>query len=180
MAADGRGIPRPMRKDQYARVEPWMLFVFPAAIAVPIVAGFLVGGPLLGLPLAAVIAVVIAFVAVRKQPSDWRSRAAREEARLSGPSALPPAQPAPSDDWRAAAARRFLAPLVIAAAGVVVVIAGHQGTLSIIGWGVIGVAVTVALSLMFLEVGYSEDRARAREQRLTGASRGTREHRFSR
>jgi uncharacterized oligopeptide transporter (OPT) family protein len=67
-------------------------------------------------------------------------------------------------DWRAAAARRFVVPLVIAVAGIVVVVV-TDGTARIIGWGVIAVAVVVAISLVFLEVGLSEDRERAHDQR---------------
>jgi hypothetical protein len=65
-------------------------------------------------------------------------------------------------DWRRAAARRFLVPLAIAIAGIVVV-AVSSGTAEIVGGGLI--AVTIAISLAFLEVGYSEDRAREREER---------------
>jgi hypothetical protein len=67
-------------------------------------------------------------------------------------------------DWRRAAARRFLVPLVIAIAGIVVV-AVTSGTAEIVGGGLLALAVTVAISLAFLEVGYSEDRARERDQR---------------
>jgi uncharacterized oligopeptide transporter (OPT) family protein len=67
-------------------------------------------------------------------------------------------------DWRGAAARRFVVPLVIAVAGIVVVVV-TDGTARIVGWGVIAVAVTVAISLVFLEVGLSEDRDRARDER---------------
>lgn len=67
-------------------------------------------------------------------------------------------------DWRRAAARRFLVPLAIAIAGIVVIAVG-SGTVEIIGGGVVAVAVTVAISLAFLEVGYSEDRARERDER---------------
>ena len=67
-------------------------------------------------------------------------------------------------DWRRAAARRFLVPLALAVAGIVL-IAATSGTAEIVGGGVVAVAVTVAISLAFLEVGYSEDRARERERR---------------
>jgi len=56
---------------------------------------------------------------------------------------------------------RWLLPPVIAAIGIVLIVAS-SGTVSIIGGGLVAVAVTVAVSLVFLEVGYSEDRARAR------------------
>jgi hypothetical protein len=67
-------------------------------------------------------------------------------------------------EWRKAAIRRFLVPLAIAVIGIIVV-AATSGTARIVGWGIVCVAITVAISLVFLEVGYSEDRARAREQR---------------
>jgi hypothetical protein len=47
-------------------------------------------------------------------------------------------------------------------AGAVLVLAA-DGVVAIIGWGVIGIAFTVAVSLVFLEVGLSEDRERERE-----------------
>ncbi len=53
-------------------------------------------------------------------------------------------------------------PITLALLGIVGVITS-QGTLRIVAWGLIAVAVTVALALFFLEVGYSEDRARERE-----------------
>jgi hypothetical protein len=58
-------------------------------------------------------------------------------------------------------APRWLLPPVVAVVGVVLVLA-TSGTMEIVGAGVIGVAAVVAISLAFLEVGYSEDRARAR------------------
>jgi hypothetical protein len=70
-----------------------------------------------------------------------------------------PAQP----DWRRAARRRFAIPVVIAVAGVVVAVL-TSGVAEIIAWGVVAVALTIAISLVFLEVGLSEDRARAAEQ----------------
>jgi hypothetical protein len=54
-------------------------------------------------------------------------------------------------------------PVAVAVAGIVL-IAAWAGVVRIIGWGVVGVAITIALSLVFLEVGYSEDRARARRR----------------
>jgi hypothetical protein len=65
---------------------------------------------------------------------------------------------------RRAATRRFLTTLALAVAGLVLAIAA-DGTASIAGWTVVGVAATLAISLVFFEVGLSEDRARAREQR---------------
>jgi hypothetical protein len=58
-------------------------------------------------------------------------------------------------------APRWLLPPAMALVGVVVGLA-TSGTASIVGWTLVAVAITVAVSLAFLEVGYSEDRARAR------------------
>ena len=66
-------------------------------------------------------------------------------------------------DWRRRAARRSVWPLVLAVIGFIVVLIGEDGTLGIIGWGIVGAGVTVAIALVFLEVGYSEDRERAAE-----------------
>ena len=57
---------------------------------------------------------------------------------------------------------RWLAPVAILVAGVVVVIVASSTTADIVGGAIIAVAVTVAVSLAFLEVGLSEDRARER------------------
>ena len=76
------------------------------------------------------------------------------------------------EQWRRAAAARFAVPVALALAGAVLATVA-EGTLRIVGGGVIATAVTVAISLVFLEVGYSEDRARARERtRDTGGPRG--------
>jgi hypothetical protein len=69
-----------------------------------------------------------------------------------------PDEPAPRGRRPAA---RWLLPVVIAVIGVILVIAA-SGTVAIVGGGLIGVAAVLAVSLGFLEVGYSEDRARAR------------------
>ena len=71
--------------------------------------------------------------------------------------------PAPNEPAarRRRPAPRWLLPPVIALIGVALILA-TSGTLEIVGAGVIGVAAVVAISLAFLEVGYSEDRARAR------------------
>jgi F0F1-type ATP synthase assembly protein I len=66
-------------------------------------------------------------------------------------------------DWRRAARRRFIAPIVIAVIGVVIGVA-TDGVAQIVGWGLFAVALTIAISLVFLEVGLSEDRARAAEE----------------
>lgn len=67
------------------------------------------------------------------------------------------------EPWQRAAAARFAGALVIAAAGIVLIVAG-DGTTDIVGWTVFGIALTLVLSFVFLEVGYSEDRERAREE----------------
>jgi predicted outer membrane lipoprotein len=134
-----------MSRQRPAQLRPWMPFTLPAAIALPIVTGFLFAGPLLGLAVAALVAVAIVFVAIRMGT----------EPRPRDPDA--PAV-------RRAAARRFVAPLVIAATAIVVIVAA-EGAVQLIGWGLLAAAFAVATSLVFLEVGYSEDRARDRERR---------------
>jgi hypothetical protein len=117
--------------------RPWSLFVIPLAIAAAVVAGILLGGPSIGFILAAVIALLIVTFALGdgRRPADG--------------------------SWQRDAARRLLVPVAVAVAGLVLSVAA-SGALRVIGWGVLAVAVTLALSLAFLEVGYSEDRARAR------------------
>ena len=66
-------------------------------------------------------------------------------------------------DWRRRALRRSVGPLVLAAIGFVLVLIGKDDPLGIMGWGVVGAGLTVAIGLVFLEVGYSEDRERAAE-----------------
>ncbi|MBA2297020.1 MAG: hypothetical protein H0W14_03150 [Actinobacteria bacterium] len=129
--------------NRQQQLQPWMLFALPAGIAVPIIAGILLGGPVVGFVVAVLLALVIVVGAVRMGPD--RRRAA------SG-----------AHEWRRAAAVRFVVPVALAVVGAVLA-AVADGTLRIVGWGVIAIAVTVAISLVFLEVGYSEDRARARE-----------------
>ena len=65
--------------------------------------------------------------------------------------------------WRRAALRRTLLPLAVLAVGVALVVAFDGGP-EYVGWAFVGAAAVIALSLAFLEVGYSEDRARARER----------------
>ena len=74
-------------------------------------------------------------------------------------------------DWQRAAARRALLPIAIALIGAVGVLT-TQGTLRIVGWGVIAIAMTVAVALVFLEVGYSEDRARNRDSKRPPSRQG--------
>jgi hypothetical protein len=56
---------------------------------------------------------------------------------------------------------RWLIPVALLIAGIVVVIVG-TGTADAVGGGIIAAALVVAVSLAFLEVGLSEDRARER------------------
>jgi len=67
-------------------------------------------------------------------------------------------------NWRRAAARRFVVPLAIALVGLVLILA-TSGIAEIVGGGVVAVAVTIAVSLVFLEVGLSEDRERDERSR---------------
>jgi hypothetical protein len=129
-----------------------MLFALPAAFAVAIIAGVLVGGPGVGFLVAGVIAVAVVVVAIQMEPRGRRTAAADAPVQTG------------AHGWRGAAARRFLVPLAIAAVGIVLVVA-TTGAVRVIGWGVVAVAITVAMSLVFLEIGFSEDRARAREDR---------------
>ena len=154
-----------MKQPGSQGIQPWMLFALPAAIVVPIIAGILLGGPVLGFLVAGLVAVVVVGAAIAMPPRG--ATTGRE-----------PAPPAGAEDrgWRRAAALRFLVPLVIAAAGIVLIAAGDR-TVSAIGWGVFGVAITVAISLIFLEIGYSEDRDRSREQRAREAPRARRRDR---
>jgi hypothetical protein len=57
---------------------------------------------------------------------------------------------------------RWLVPVALLVAGIAVVLAGSSTIVDIVGAGIIAVAFTVAVSLAFLEVGLSEDRARER------------------
>ena len=141
-----------MNDNRPAETQPWMLFAFPAAIVVPIIGGFLLGGPIVGFLVAPLVALVVVGVAIRMAPQNSRDAAAN-----SGD------DDAERRDRRRAATRRFLVPVAIAALGIVL-IATTSETVSIVGWGTFAVAVTVAISLIFLEIGYSEDRARAREE----------------
>jgi hypothetical protein len=71
------------------------------------------------------------------------------------------ASPSP-DDWKRAAARRAVIPLVLIVVGAVIAsITDH--TAQAVGFGIFGVGCVILVSLFFLEVGYSEDRERARD-----------------
>ena len=94
--------------------------------------------------------VTVVVVAIRMEPRSSRRQAASHDA---GDRAL-----------RRAATRRFAVPLVVAAMGIALILAA-TGTVRILGWGVLAIAITLAISLVFLEVGYNEDRARARHRR---------------
>ena len=71
--------------------------------------------------------------------------------------------PADNDAPRSNGTRRVLvAATLVAAAAAIALILATDGVAGVIGWGVLGVAIVLAVSLVFLEVGYSEDRDRAR------------------
>jgi hypothetical protein len=71
-------------------------------------------------------------------------------------------RPAPGD-WRRAAARRAVVPVVLMFAGlVVVVVAGGNDDGRVAGWVVFSLGLILAIALLFLEIGYSEDRDRER------------------
>jgi hypothetical protein len=72
-----------------------MLFAFPAAMAIPIIAAILLGGPLAGFLIAAVVATVIVAIAIGLKPPGQHRASAR-------------APRADDQGWRAAAARRFV------------------------------------------------------------------------
>jgi uncharacterized membrane protein len=59
------------------------------------------------------------------------------------------------------AARRAIVPALLVLAGIALVVAGSD----LVGWVVFSVGLTLAIALVFLEIGYSEDRAREAEQR---------------
>lgn len=63
-------------------MAPWKLPLLVAAIAVPIAAGFLVGGPGIGAAVGALAAVVVVFVAVRQRPRGAIGAAAPPGRRL--------------------------------------------------------------------------------------------------
>ncbi|MDO8188729.1 hypothetical protein Q5424_17745 [Conexibacter sp. JD483] len=68
------------------------------------------------------------------------------------------------EEWKRAALRRAIVPLVLIVAGAVVA-SVTSDTAQAVGFGIFGVGCVGAVSLFFLEVGYSEDRARAAERR---------------
>jgi hypothetical protein len=77
-------------------VAPWKLPLIVSAIAVPIAAAFLLGGPGVGVAMGALVAVVIVYVAVRQRPRGALGRpgAASASARLLLVAACPIEDPA--------------------------------------------------------------------------------------
>jgi hypothetical protein len=71
----------------------------------------------------------------------------------------------PSNISRSRLALRAGPPAACLLVGAVLVLAGGGGDLSIVGAGLIGVAVVLAISNLFFEIGRSEDRAREAERR---------------
>ena len=69
----------------------------------------------------------------------------------------------PSSDWARAALRRFLATAALALLGLVLMLIGHEADVVFVAGSVLlGIALIVAVALVFLEVGLSEDRDRER------------------
>ena len=69
----------------------------------------------------------------------------------------------PEPDWRRAARRRFSATAVVFVIGAVMAAVG-DGAVDVAAVVVMGVAAVGAISFLFLEIGLSEDRERAREE----------------
>lgn len=133
----------------------WAVPLLPAAIAAVIVAAFLLGGPVAGFAAALVAAGLVVVAAIRMKPGRGPRASGEPDRRVVRDAAL-----------------RFTAPVLLAAVGIVMTIA-TDGTAEAIGWGLIAIAITVAISLVFLEVGYSEDRARERAGRSRGRPRSS-------
>jgi hypothetical protein len=75
---------------------------------------------------------------------------------------VPPPDPSADPSLRATLRTpRWLVPPVLAVVGLVLAVA-TSGAPSVVGICLVGAAVVLVVSLVFLEVGYSEDRARAR------------------
>jgi hypothetical protein len=72
-----------MPRRRYAEVQPWMLFAFPLAIAVSIITAILLGGPIVGFPVAVLVAIVIVAAAIRMQPRRQRRAAPPAAARAT-------------------------------------------------------------------------------------------------
>ncbi|MDO8209058.1 hypothetical protein [Conexibacter sp. CPCC 206217] len=68
----------------------------------------------------------------------------------------------PTDEWKRAALRRMILPVVLIVVGAVIATI-TDGTLQAIGFGIFGVGGVLVVSFAFLEIGYSEDRERARD-----------------
>lgn len=58
--------------------------------------------------------------------------------------------------WKQAALRRAILPLLLMVAGIAIAVAASD----LVGWTVFAVGTVLLIALAFLEVGYSEDRAR--------------------
>lgn len=142
-----------MPPRRHVAFPPWALFALPLAFAVLVIGAILAGGPLLGFLVAALVTLGVVAVAVRARPRG-----------VDGAAADGAAAGASTDEWKAAAARRFAVVALVGTAGAVVAVV-TTGVGEVIGWGVIAVAISLAISLTFLEVGYSEDRAREAESR---------------
>jgi hypothetical protein len=63
------------------------------------------------------------------------------------------------EHWKRDAARRAIVPGVLAVAGIVLLAVGHV----FVGGALLALAGVLGMSLVFLEIGYGEDRERRRE-----------------
>jgi hypothetical protein len=64
-------------------------------------------------------------------------------------------------EWQRAALRRAIVPAVLMIAGLALVLAAG-GTVETIGYVLLGLGGILAVALVFLEIGFSEDRERSR------------------
>jgi hypothetical protein len=74
-----RNAPAPRSDTRY--LEPWTLPVVIAAILIPVAAGFLLGGALLGLVLGLAVATAIVVIAARQRPGGPIETATAEDRR---------------------------------------------------------------------------------------------------
>ena len=100
-------------------VAPWKLPLIVAAIAVPIAAAFMLGGPAAGVAMGALVAVAIIYIAVRQRPLGPLGRAAG----ASGPTRLLLVAVAPLEDPGVVAEVAALAAPFAGAAATVLVLA---------------------------------------------------------
>ena len=123
----------------------WALFAIPATCAVAITAAILVAGPYGGFVVAGLAAIGILLAAA----GTGSDRSLRPRT--------------PSEAAPIGLLAGVVATIALAVAGIVV-IAVADGTAQAIGWGLVALSGTLAMCLIFLEVGLSEERDRERAQ----------------